>query len=59
MSIGLPCCYFENLVVLTEGEKLNFFVTEMIKVEGEFCDLGEGMFMLLAMCKFNEDLDER
>ena len=58
MSILLPCCYFEDFIVLAEGEELDFFVAKMVKIEGEFGDLGEGMFILLAVCEFDEDLGE-
>ena len=58
MSILFPCCYFEYFVVLAEGEELDFFMAEMVKIEGEFGDLGEGVFILLAVCEFDEDLGE-
>ena len=59
LSVRLPCCYFKDLVVLAKGKELYFFVAEMVKIEGELCDLAESIFILLAVSQFDDDLGER
>ena len=51
-------CYLENLVVFSEGEKLDSFVAELIKVESKIGDLDHAIPTLLPISQPDNDLSQ-